>query len=175
MDRRSPGYEEERVQKAESVMLWAAISARGKTPLVLVDQKTKIDRHVYMDMLRAHLIPANNAFGDDEWTFQQDGAPGHKAYETQDFLRDNCPDVIPVGSHWRNPIGEWPPNSPDLNPLYYAVWSILDEKACQKPHPNVESLKKAWKEITLDTLVKIVGNFPKRLKACIDAKGGHFE
>uniref|UniRef100_A0A914CYW4 Uncharacterized protein n=1 Tax=Acrobeloides nanus TaxID=290746 RepID=A0A914CYW4_9BILA len=66
-----------------------------------------------------------------------------------------------------------------LNPLDYVVWSILEEKACQKPHPKVESLKKAlkkaWKEITLDTLVKIVDNFPKRLKAYIDARGSHFE
>uniref|UniRef100_A0A914DNZ1 DDE-1 domain-containing protein n=1 Tax=Acrobeloides nanus TaxID=290746 RepID=A0A914DNZ1_9BILA len=37
------------------------------------------------------------------------------------------------------------------------------------------ALKKAWNEITLETLVKIVDNFPKRLKACVDAKGGHFE
>uniref|UniRef100_A0A914C239 Phytanoyl-CoA hydroxylase-interacting protein-like C-terminal domain-containing protein n=1 Tax=Acrobeloides nanus TaxID=290746 RepID=A0A914C239_9BILA len=63
--------------------------------------------------------------------------------------------------------------------LDYSVWSILEEKACAKPHPNVESLKralkKAWNEITLETLIKIVDNFPKRLKACMDAKGGHFE
>uniref|UniRef100_A0A914C161 Uncharacterized protein n=1 Tax=Acrobeloides nanus TaxID=290746 RepID=A0A914C161_9BILA len=37
------------------------------------------------------------------------------------------------------------------------------------------ALKKAWNEITLETLIKIVDNFPKQLKACIDAKGGHFE
>uniref|UniRef100_A0A914CUL2 Uncharacterized protein n=1 Tax=Acrobeloides nanus TaxID=290746 RepID=A0A914CUL2_9BILA len=35
--------------------------------------------------------------------------------------------------------------------------------------------KKAWDEITLKTLIKIVDNFPKRLKACIDANGGWFE
>ena len=79
----------------------------------------------------------------------------------------------------RGTIDEWPPNSPDLNPLDYSIWSILEEKACQKPHPNVESLKrvlkKAWKEISLETLEKIVDNFPKRLKACVDANGGHFE
>ena len=67
----------------------------------------------------------------------------------------------------------------DLNPLDYAVWGILLEKACAKPHPTVESLKralkKAWNEITLETLVKIIDDFPKRLKACVDAKGGHFE
>ncbi len=170
----------ERTQKPESVMVWGAISARGKTPLVFVDPGVKIDRHVYMDMLNAHLLPwANTTFGDDEWTFQQDGAPAHKAYEVQDWLRANCPDVITVDPHWRNPTGEWPPNSPDLNPMDYAIWSILQEKACKKPHPNVESLKralkKAWNEITLETLIKVVDNFPKRLKACVDAEGGWFE
>uniref|UniRef100_A0A914DNV6 Transposase n=1 Tax=Acrobeloides nanus TaxID=290746 RepID=A0A914DNV6_9BILA len=108
---------------------------------------------------RAHLIPwANNAFSDDEWTFQQDGAPGHKAIEAQNFIHANCPEFISVDTHWRN-------ND--------------EEKACAKRHPNVESLKralkKAWNEITLETLIKIVDNFPKRLKACMDAKGGHFE
>ena len=67
----------------------------------------------------------------------------------------------------------------NIQRLDYSVWSILEEKACAKPHPNVESLKralkKAWNEITLETLIKIVDNFPKRLKACMDAKGGYFE
>ena len=98
-------------------------------------------------------------------------APAHKANETQDFLRERCPDFITRG--------EWPPNSPDLNPLDYSVWSILEEKACAKPHPNVESLKralkKAWKETSIEILAKIVDIFPKRLKACVDANGGHFE
>ena len=30
-------------------------------------------------------------------------------------------------------------------------------------------------EITVQTLSKIADNFPKRLKACIEANGGHFE
>uniref|UniRef100_A0A914EGH2 Transposase n=1 Tax=Acrobeloides nanus TaxID=290746 RepID=A0A914EGH2_9BILA len=126
--------------------------------------------------MQKHLLPwTHTIFGDDEWTFQQDGAPGHKAYAVQDFLRRNCPDFISVDPHWQNPIGEWPPNSSDLNPLDYCIWGILKEKACSKPHPNVESLKKAWKEISLKTLIKAVDDFPKRLKACIDANGGHFE
>ena len=49
---------------------------------------------------------------------------------------------------------EWPSNSPDLNPMNYSVWSILEEKACAKPHYNFESLKraltKAWNEIMED-------------------------
>jgi hypothetical protein len=61
----------------------------------------------------AHLIPwTHTIFGGDEWTFQQDGASGHKDIETQAFLRENCPDFIKVDTHWRNNDGEWPPNSP---------------------------------------------------------------
>ena len=74
---------------------------------------------------------------------------------------------------------EWPPSSPDLNPLDYAIWGYLEAKACEKPHSNVASLKraleKAWDEISVEMLAKIVDNFPKRLKKCVDANGGYFE
>uniref|UniRef100_A0A914DD91 DDE-1 domain-containing protein n=1 Tax=Acrobeloides nanus TaxID=290746 RepID=A0A914DD91_9BILA len=69
--------------------------------------------------------------------------------------------------------------STDLNPLDYSIWSILEEKACSKPHPNLDSLKKAltkaWNEIPLETLIKTVDDFPKRLAACIAANGEYFE
>uniref|UniRef100_A0A914D588 Uncharacterized protein n=1 Tax=Acrobeloides nanus TaxID=290746 RepID=A0A914D588_9BILA len=38
-----------------------------------------------------------------------------------------------------------------------------------------KALKKAWKEINLETLIKTVDEFPKRLEACIAANGGYFE
>uniref|UniRef100_A0A915ED33 Tc1-like transposase DDE domain-containing protein n=1 Tax=Ditylenchus dipsaci TaxID=166011 RepID=A0A915ED33_9BILA len=140
----------ERTQKAESVMVWAAIIACAKTPLVFVNQKGKIDRYVYMGILKNHFFPwADDVFGDEDWCFQQDGAPGHKAIETQKFLRGNCPDFIKVDTHWRNADGEWPPNSPDSNQMDYSVWSMLEEKACKTPHPNVEYLKRALPELNL--------------------------
>jgi hypothetical protein len=75
----------ERVKKPKSVMVWAAIISKGKTPLVFVEQGVKIDRYVYMEMLEDHLIPwAREHFDDADWCFQQDSAPGHKANETQE-------------------------------------------------------------------------------------------
>ena len=66
------------------------------------------------------------------------------------------------------------PNSPDLNLLDYSIWSILEQKACAKPHKTVESLKraliKAWNEISVETLAKIVDDFPKRLKTASKQK-----
>jgi hypothetical protein len=37
------------------------------------------------------------------------------------------------------------------------------------------SIGQAWDEISVETLRKIVDDFPKQLKACVEAEGGHFE
>uniref|UniRef100_A0A914E5B1 Transposase n=1 Tax=Acrobeloides nanus TaxID=290746 RepID=A0A914E5B1_9BILA len=166
-------------EKRKSVV-WAVISRKGKSRLVFIEEGVKIDRVVYMDILEEDLILwANDLFGEEQWYFQQNGAPSHKAIKTQAFLRENCPDFISIDTHWLRADGEWPPNSLDLNPLDYSIWSILEAKACAKPHKTIESLKraliKAWNEITLEQLASIIDNFPKRLKACVEAKGGHFE
>ncbi|KAK0407761.1 hypothetical protein QR680_003576 [Steinernema hermaphroditum] len=73
----------------------------------------------------------------------------------------------------------WPSNSPDLNPLDFAVWSIMEQKACAVRHKSIDSLKraleKAWDEITPEMIASILHSFRKRLNACIAAGGSHFE
>ena len=36
---------------------------------------------------------------------------------------------------------EWPTSSPDLNPLDYTIWSIIESEVGAEAHENVESLK----------------------------------
>uniref|UniRef100_A0A914DG88 Tc1-like transposase DDE domain-containing protein n=1 Tax=Acrobeloides nanus TaxID=290746 RepID=A0A914DG88_9BILA len=158
-------------QKPKSVMVWAAVCATGKSPLVFIPQGVKINQQAYREMLYEHFLPwAREHFGED-WAFQQDSAPAHFARDTQAMLAEECPDFITND--------QWPPSSPDLNPLDYLVWSILESKACAKPHNSIDSLKeallKAWDEIIVEMLEKIVDDFPKRLEKCIQAQGGHFE
>src|SRR5689334_2102765 len=82
------------------------------------------------------LLPwAQKHFGDSEWTFQQDSAPAHKTKRTQKWCTENLPDFISAD--------EWPSNSPDLNCMDYLVWSILESRACSKPHDSIENLKKS--------------------------------
>jgi hypothetical protein len=73
----------------------------------------------------------------------------------------------------------WPPSSPDLTAPDYSIWAILQARACSTPHPNLDSLKAAllreWDALEQETINKAVAQFPKRLKACIEAEGGHFE
>uniref|UniRef100_A0A914DGT9 Transposase n=1 Tax=Acrobeloides nanus TaxID=290746 RepID=A0A914DGT9_9BILA len=109
----------------------------------------------------------------------QDGAPSHKVEETQNLIRDNVPEFIEVDISPQRDNGEWPPNSPDLNVMDYSVWSILEAEACSKPHQSIDTLKKsltkAWNNISQDVIDRAVDDFPKRLKKCIEADGGHFE
>ena len=48
-----------------------------------------------------------------------------------------------------------------------------------RPNQTVESLKAAlereWNDLDLRTINRIVDNFPKRVDACIRARGKHFE
>lgn len=168
-----------RKQNPQQVMVWAGVTYNGKTDLIFVPPGVKVKGPEYRSMLEDKVQPwTQRHFGQEDWTFQQDGAPSHKAKETQQWIAKNFPDWITVDISPQRP-GEWPANSPDLNPMDYSIWSILESKACTKPHASIEALKtdliKAWKEITMETINKAIDDFPKRLRACINVAGGHFE
>ncbi len=73
----------------------------------------------------------------------------------------------------------WPPSSPDLSPLDFAVWGEMERKACSILQPNVESLKEAveceWAAMSTDFIVSSCRAFRPRLEAMLEANGGHFE
>lgn len=160
-------------QKPESVMVWGGICSTGKTPLIFIEKGVKINQEIYKrDILEAVVLPwSQQHFGNQPWIFQQDSAPSHRARSVQQWCRDNFPGFISSK--------EWPPYSPDLNPMDYSLWSILESRACASKHKNIDALKatltKEWEKITLEELRHIVDNFTKRLRLCISAKGGYFE
>jgi transposase len=162
-----------RSQKPASLMVWAAVTATGKSSLHFTDPGVKMDQAYYRDrILEGALIPwAGQHFGTQQWTFQQDSAPSHRARLTQQWCAAHLPAFINSA--------QWPPYSPDLNPLDYAVWGILEAKACSKHHGSLESLKRslvmAWNEIDVDMLRRICAQFPDRLKAVVREKGGYIE
>ncbi|VDO78960.1 unnamed protein product [Heligmosomoides polygyrus] len=73
----------------------------------------------------------------------------------------------------------WPPNSPDLNPMDFAVWGFLQQKVSSKSHQSLNALKAslqyAWDDIDVTFLRPTVMSVEKRLKACIAAKRACFE
>ena len=105
----------ERFQAEKKVMVWTAISKKGSFLLVFVEPGVKINSGYYKRHILEKVVKPQSQliFKDTKWTFQQDSAPAHKAETTQNWCRKNLPDFISSQ--------EWPPSSPDLNPLDYFV------------------------------------------------------
>ena len=156
-----------------SVMVWGGICATGKTPLVFVEKGVKINAKVYQEtILKDVLEPwASEFFRGADWCLQQDWAPAHGAKSTLRL----CEELFP--RFWNKDV--WPSNSPDLNPLDYSVWGILEEKVSASKPKIIDALKdcllKAGDKLPNSLLACIVKQFRRRLNACIKAKGDHFE
>ena len=73
----------------------------------------------------------------------------------------------------------WPPNSPDLNPVDYKIWSCVQERVYQKPISDVDQLKQrlveVWSDVQQTVVDAAIGEWRKRLRACVRAKGHRFE
>ena len=122
-------------------------------------------------LLMEHLLPAIKEASGEYFTFQQDSAPAHRAHETVALLKRETPDFI-------TPL-LWPPNSPDLNPVDYKVWSVLQERVYQTRIRDVSHLKERlveeWDKFDQSIVDRAVKQWRQRLKACVRADGGHFE
>lgn len=169
-----------RTQKPKQVMVWAGVHWSGKTPLFFVPDGVKVNTSQYLKMLCENVLPwSRQHFGNQHWTYQQDGAPSHKAMQTQNWIRENFPDMITVDNHWKRRNGEWASCSPDWSVLDYFVWPYLQSKACSKPHKSINELKdsllREWNQIPQDMIQKAIDDFPRRLRKCIDACGSYFE
>ena len=162
-----------RKMKPLSVMIWAGVSAVGRTPLIFVPAGVKINAETYKDLILEPVVKdlSQTMFSGQPFVFQQDGAPVHTATTTQDWLEGKIPDFIRKE--------EWPPYSPDLNPMDYSLWSILENRACSVSHSTIKSLNKylcrEWEKIPQETLRAAVESYPTRLKAVISKKGGYIE
>ena len=71
----------------------------------------------------------------DLFVFQQDSAPAHRARETITLLQRETPAFI-------SPY-LWPPNSPDLNPVDYKIWGVMQDRVYQKKSEGRERVERA--------------------------------
>ena len=73
-------------------------------------------------MLKEQLVPWIYAtFKESGITHQQDGATSHTVNLVQEWCNKSMAGFSTKES--------WPPSSPDLNPMDFAVWSILESNA----------------------------------------------
>lgn len=156
---------------SKSMMVSVGISGLGRTEIHFIEPGVKVNGQYYRDVLLMQGLLPNIREITEYFIFQQDGAPAHRARDTVRLLQTETPDFI------RPTL--WPPNSPDLNPVDYTIWSIMQEKVYKTKIRDVNELRQriveAWDEIDQRVIDESVQQWRQRLRACVNAHGGHFE
>jgi len=154
---------------SQSVMVSVAVSILGTTELMFIEPGVKINGAHYRDVLLGqHLLTAIRSVAGDFFTYN---APAHRAGDTVEFLSRSAPDFI-------SPL-LWPPNSPDLNPVDYEVWGVLQQRVYHSRIRDIEHLKQRlieeWRCFDQNIIDRAVRQWRVRQRACVRANGGHFE
>ena len=70
-------------------MVWAGISAVGRTPLIFVPAGVKIYSSTYQELILEPVVKnlGQTMFNGGSFVFQQDGAPAHTAKINQTWLQ----------------------------------------------------------------------------------------
>jgi len=110
------------------------------THLIFVDPGVKFNGCYYRGVLLSQqLLPAIRQVSGDFSVFQQDSAPTHRARETNKLLQRETPAFISPDL--------WPPNNPDLNPLDYKIWGVMQDRVDQKNVKDVNELRERLVEV----------------------------
>jgi len=149
-----------------SVMVWGAFTGFDKSPLVFMPQgeRTANDfvNNVYEGTLSGFFFMHD---APQKLILMEDGAPVHRAKAPQ---------------LWRQAYGipklQWPPNSPDLNPIEN-LWKMVKDllRYYKKPRNKEEmmqTIQAVWDDVSLEQLQKLIATMPNRIQAVISTRGG---
>ena len=121
-----------------NLQVLAVVGSDGqKCDLIFLKDKERLTAKTYSKYLKDKVFPwARRTYG-DQWWWQQDGASCHTANMTQKFLRRETPAFFNKYS--------WPPHSPDLSPLDFAIFGRLKGMLSGTRYTTKEQLKAAIK------------------------------
>ncbi len=147
-----------------SLMIWGFISFKGRRKIYKVDGM--MNQHKYVDLLHENFLDDALECGVklSDVIFQQDNAPCHKTKKVLKWFSDQNINVI-----------EWPPQSPDLNPIEN-LWNFLDSlvRKRQSEIKNKEDLWRIlyeeWNNIPEKYIKNLYKSMPKRLNDLAKAK-----
>lgn len=150
-----------------SVMLWGCFTWSGLGSATLCSNKMKSQD--YLNVLNDLVIPSMQFFfPQNTGSFQDDNAKIHRANCVKDWFTEFSDMFLHM---------DWPPQSPDLNPIEW-LWDVLEKSLRSSPNLPTslaelgDTLLKKWTGITVDTLHNLVETMPRRMRAVIKAKGG---
>lgn len=158
----------------KSVMIWAAFSGvLGKSELYVMDRdfeskKMGYSARSYLEVLE-EMIPT---VWEPGMIFMQDNAPIHNAKAVVEWFKERG-----------IPVMEWPPYSPDLNPIEHLWWHL--KRLVYEVDPDIEqvrgeeniiealsrALPDAWRRINQGIVDSVLGSMRARCEVVIAANG----
>ena len=173
-----------RPNKSQQLHVYGGITAHGKTKLVYVTGTTSHTKSYYnkkgkltgvgaqefKEVMQKQLVPqAKKIFADahvSQHTWLIDNAPTHSAKTTKQYFSSK-------GIQYTK---NWPPNSPDLNPIEN-VWAWMKHRVYAKHHNTLAELKAAvqaaWADLPDSTCKTLMHSLQRRKDVCLERDGGY--
>jgi transposase len=146
-----------------NVMFFGSFSKNAFGQLAQIEGKINAEK--YIGMVKEYIEPELEA-SEVPMIFMQDNAPCHKARVTMDYL---CEKNIKTF--------DWPPQSPDLNPIEH-IWAIIkqklyDQKDCPKNRNElIDRVFTIWENLDEGLLTSLTNHAMRRFHGVVAKKGG---
>lgn len=141
-------------QGGSKIMVWGAISGSGQVHLGEV--KGKINAKTYCEFLEGEPLQAIRKKCPLSSLFMQDNAKPHAAKDTLSFLEDEGLKVL-----------EWPPQSPDLNPIEQ-VWGWMVMQMRDMTFKSIKDIRalvrELWEKIPKETILAYIHKIPSKME-----------
>lgn len=157
------------------VMVWGAIGHNFKLLIVLPESRKgndddgervpfRLTAETYVRLCLAKLVP--HLQSDSKLIFVQDNAGCHAAARTRKYL-----------SSKEVTVADWPPRSPDLNPIE-RLWAIMQPRVSTAHAPRnraelARAVRATWDDLSSTTVNQLVTSFKESLKKCQQAGGAN--
>lgn len=139
------------------VHIWGCMTAAGVGQCHIF--RENLEKTLMKKILKDNLLQSAEKFftlGVDRWYFQQDNDPKHKSHLVQNWLHTaGVTDVL-----------DWPPYSPDLNPIEH-VWHDVKRRVAKRNPKSQEQLEKIlleeWNSTTREFTRHLVRSMQRRM------------
>ena len=132
---------------------------------LLVQLQGELNAEVYKQLVKDPVLPVLRNLAKQHFIFMQDNVPCHKAMVVMNFLEAENVTVM-----------DWPPQSPDLNPIEN-VWKTLGERSKARNPKATEqlwnALQEEWNKMTRQDINKLISSCNRRCQSGIETKGLH--